>query len=79
MGQGGLLLAIVLLGVRFRDDGYHPVMVFSGVVLLSLGAGIILAGVIALGRNLTPFPKPSEKARLIRLAIRMVFILGVFS
>jgi hypothetical protein len=27
-----------------------------------------LAGAVALGRNLTPFPKPSEKARLVSTA-----------
>ena len=34
-----------------------------------VGAGIALAGALALGRNLTPFPKPTEQAQLVRHGI----------
>ncbi len=37
--------------------------------LLGLGAGIILAGAAALGSNLTPFPRPLDRAVLVRQGI----------
>jgi protein-S-isoprenylcysteine O-methyltransferase Ste14 len=67
--QGVLLPAVFLLAVRFRGDRYHSVMVFTGAILLSLGAAVVLAGAVGLGRNLTPFPKPSERARLVQHGI----------
>jgi protein-S-isoprenylcysteine O-methyltransferase Ste14 len=69
LAQGALLLAVALLAMRFRGKGRHPSLAFTGIALLSLGAGAILAGAVALGRNLTPFPKPREKARLVRHGI----------
>ena len=42
---------------------------FFGGILLSIGTGVALAGAIALGRNITPLPKPSEKAQLVRRGI----------
>jgi protein-S-isoprenylcysteine O-methyltransferase Ste14 len=44
----------------------------GGVALLVIGAGIALAGALALGRNLTPFPKPGEQAQLVRHSIYAV-------
>ena len=40
-------------------------MLSQGLLLL----GVALTGAIALGRNITPFPKPSEKAQLVRHGI----------
>ena len=37
-----------------------------------VGAGVALAGAMALGRNLTPFPKPSVSAQLVRHGIYAV-------
>ena len=37
-----------------------------------VGAGVALAGAMALGRNLTPFPKPSDSAQLVRHGIYAV-------
>ena len=69
LSQGLLLLAVVLLAVRFRGERRHSVAVITGGILLSIGTGAALAGAIALGRNITPFPKPSEKAQLVRRGI----------
>ena len=69
LSQGLLLLAVVLLAVRFRGERRHSVAVIPGGILLSIGTGAALAGAIALGRNITPFPKPSEKAQLVRRGI----------
>ena len=69
LARGGILLAVVLLAVRFRGERRHSVAVIPGGILLSIGTGAALAGAIALGRNITPFPKPSEKAQLVRRGI----------
>ena len=70
-GQGVLLTAVVLLAVSFRDR-FSPGIVIAGMVLMIVGAGVALAGAMALGRNLTPFPKPSDSAQLVRHGIYAV-------
>ena len=69
LSQGLLLLAIVLLAVRFRSEACYPGAVICGGILLSIGTSTALAGTIALGRNITPFPKPSEKTQLVQSGI----------
>ena len=68
LSQGLLLLAVVLLAVRFRGERRHSVAVITGGILLSIGTGAALAGAIALGRKLR-HSLPSEKAQLIRRGI----------
>ncbi len=36
---------------------------------MAVGAGVALVGALGLGRNLTPFPKPAEQARLVQNGI----------
>jgi protein-S-isoprenylcysteine O-methyltransferase Ste14 len=67
--QSVLLSAIILLAARSRRQGRRPMAVYTGATLLGLGAGEIVAGAVMLGRNLTPFPEPSEKAVLVRRGI----------
>jgi protein-S-isoprenylcysteine O-methyltransferase Ste14 len=69
--QSVLLAAVILLAAFYRGGG-HPVAVIAGVALLTLAAGVALAGALALGRNLTPFPKPGGQARLVRHGIYAV-------
>ena len=69
IGQSVLLGALGLLAVLCRGGGYRPASVIAGASMLCLGAGIALAGVVALGKNLTPFPKPSEEVQLVRHGI----------
>ena len=69
LGQGTLLLAVAVLAVRFRGTAPRRAIASTGAVLLGLGTGVISAGAIALGRNLTPFPKPSEKGQFVRRGI----------
>ncbi|MEI7908689.1 MAG: isoprenylcysteine carboxylmethyltransferase family protein [Verrucomicrobiota bacterium] len=66
--QGVLLTAVALLAVCFRSGGF-PILVMAGVALMLVGASVALAGAMALGRNLTPFPKPSDSAQLVRHGI----------
>ena len=69
--QGILLTAVALLAVCFRGGGF-PIVVMAGVALMIVGASVALAGAMALGRNLTPFPKPTESAQLVRHGIYAV-------
>ena len=68
IGQGILLIAVALLAGCFRGGGF-PIVVVTGVALMLVGASVALAGAMSLGRNLTPFPKPSEQAQFVRHGI----------
>lgn len=70
--QSMLLGAVILLAVVFRGGAFHPVAVIAGGALLLIASGVALAGALALGRNLTPFPKPGEHAPLVRHGIYAV-------
>jgi protein-S-isoprenylcysteine O-methyltransferase Ste14 len=67
--QNTLLAAVILMSVFFRGGGFHPFAVIAGAALLIIAAGVSLAGALALGGNLTPFPKPGGKAQLVRHGI----------
>ena len=66
MSQAILLTAVFLLAVRLRGHTQNAAIIIPGIFLLIFGAVLVFAGAIALGRNLTPYPKPSEKARLVQ-------------
>ena len=69
LGQSALLW-VVFAGGIFRRGQWHSLsLTLCGVGLLLLAAGCGLAGTISLGRNLTPFPKPSAGATLVRTGI----------
>ncbi len=61
--QGGLWVLSLLLVVLLPPKRYrrHPVMFISGLILLSAGIDVGFAPAVALGRNITPFPKPFEE------------------
>lgn len=67
--QGLLLVGDMTLAVSFRGGGFGRLIVSAGVALLLLGAGVAAMGARALGRNLTPFPMPGERAQLVRHGI----------
>ena len=69
MGQGVLLGAVIAGGILYRDQWHGLAFTLWGVVLLLIAAGCGLAGVVSLGRNLTPFPKPSASTRLVKTGI----------
>jgi protein-S-isoprenylcysteine O-methyltransferase Ste14 len=69
VSQALLLLAVILLASRSHGSRGHPVSTVSGGILLASGTIIALSGAIALGRNITPLPKPSERAHLVRSGI----------
>lgn len=67
--QSVLLATEILLAAFFRGGGFHPAAVIAGAALLIIAAGVALAGALALGRNLTPFPQPGGQAQLVRHGI----------
>ena len=69
VGQFLLLLAIAGLDLT-GQAATKPLPIFiSGLVLIVAATLCSLAGLLALGRNLTPFPKPSGKTELVQHGI----------
>lgn len=66
IGQGILILAELALGVAFRGQWQAAVNVMVGGIFLALGAWLGIAGLHALGKNLTPFPKPRPGSAFVR-------------
>jgi protein-S-isoprenylcysteine O-methyltransferase Ste14 len=69
LGQNVLLLVVGALGWWFRGATARPVVTGAGAALLVVSAVCGVAGTVALGRNLTPFPRPSSQTRLVRHGI----------
>jgi protein-S-isoprenylcysteine O-methyltransferase Ste14 len=69
VGQGILMLAVVGLAAIFPGGRANRTVFFSGVFLLAVGALCGLVGAVALGRGLTPLPKPSDETRLVEHGI----------
>jgi protein-S-isoprenylcysteine O-methyltransferase Ste14 len=65
LAQGALLLAVAGLGIAYRNKSTHLVLLLGGLVFLTASAVCGIAGAVALGRNLTPFPKPTAKGRFV--------------
>jgi protein-S-isoprenylcysteine O-methyltransferase Ste14 len=69
LGQNALLCLITAGGIFYRNQWQSPAFTLCGALLLLLAAGCGLAGAVTLGRNLTPFPKPSPNSRLVQTGI----------
>ena len=65
-GQSGLLFAVVIFGVVFHGNGKNLPIMAGGAVFFVVAVGCGLAGTVALGRNLSPFPKPSTHTQLVQ-------------
>ncbi len=65
-----LALAVVLPPWTARSDGGfdHPLQ-WLGLALVAGGMLLVLAGLVALGRALTPFPHPREGAQLVTRSV----------
>jgi protein-S-isoprenylcysteine O-methyltransferase Ste14 len=68
-GQLLLLLAVAVLGITGRAAATPLPFELGGLGLLLIAALCGLAGVAALGRNLTPFPRPTARTEFIRCGI----------
>jgi protein-S-isoprenylcysteine O-methyltransferase Ste14 len=69
LSQGALLLAIAVLSVVRRSELDHPLVLFGGLLFMTVAAWVGITGLVALGRNLTPFPKPTADAQFVRHGI----------
>ena len=69
VGQILLFFAIGILGLICRATSEPPAIFIAGLVLFTVSAICGIAGLLALGRNLTPFPKPSATTRFVRRGI----------
>lgn len=69
MAQNALTLAVLVLGPIFRAQWQNAAISIAGGVLLSVGGCLGIAGVCALGRNLTPYPKPLEDSKLVQRGV----------
>lgn len=69
LGQFALMCAVVAGGPIWHSQWRSLTLTGCGILLLLVGAGCGLGGAISLGRNLTPFPKPSAGARLVQTGI----------
>ena len=69
IGQFLLLFAIAILGITSRATSKPlPIFIF-GLVFFVASAICGVSGSLALGRNLTPFPKPSATTQLVQHGI----------
>jgi protein-S-isoprenylcysteine O-methyltransferase Ste14 len=69
LGQGMLLGAVIAGGILCRNQWQSLALPLCGAFLLLVSAGFGWAGTVSLGRNLTPFPKPSASTRLVQTGI----------
>jgi protein-S-isoprenylcysteine O-methyltransferase Ste14 len=74
IGQVVLVGACLVLGVRNIgrfDLGNSPgwPLLFVGLPIMLLGAGVLATGVHDLGRSMTPWPRPREEASLVETGI----------
>jgi protein-S-isoprenylcysteine O-methyltransferase Ste14 len=69
VGQFLLLLAIAILDITGHAATKPLPLFIGGLVLIVIATLVSLAGLLALGRNLTPFPKPSAKTELVQHGI----------
>ena len=69
LSQSALLCAVIAGGLLWRNQWQSLALALCGAFLLLTAAGCGLAGTVSLGRNLTPFPKPSASTRLVQTGI----------
>ena len=69
VGQFLLLLAIAGLDLTGHTSVKPLPLFIGGLALIVVATLCSIAGLLALGRNLTPFPKPSAKTELVQHGI----------
>ena len=67
--QSVLLCAVIAGGILGRNQWHSLALTLCGAGLIVIAAGCGLAGTVSLGRNLTPFPKPSAGSSLVQTGI----------
>lgn len=69
VGQSILMLTVLALGVAFHAQWTGSLSGFAGILLLVVGAWFGIAGVQALGKYRTAFPKPQAGSKLVQTGI----------
>lgn len=69
LGQSVCLIAVVGGGLVWRGEWKSLPISICGAFFLLVASLCGVAGAISLGRNLTPFPKPSANTRLVQTGI----------
>ena len=69
LGQSVFLCLMIVAPILCRNQWHCLPLTVCGGFLLLVAAGCGLAGAVNLGRNLTPFPKPSAGGRLVQTGI----------
>jgi protein-S-isoprenylcysteine O-methyltransferase Ste14 len=69
VGQLLLLFAIAILGITSRATPKSFTLFLFGLVFLVASAICGIAGLMSLGRNLTPFPRPANETELVQHGI----------
>ena len=70
LGQSALLCVVIAGGILYRGQWHGLFMLtLCGAFLLLAAVGCGFAGAVSLGRNLTPFPKPSSNTMLAQTGI----------
>jgi protein-S-isoprenylcysteine O-methyltransferase Ste14 len=69
LGQSVLLCVVGGGSILYRNQWHSLPLRLCGGLLLLAAAGCGLAGTVSLGRNLTPFPRPSARTRLVQTGI----------
>jgi protein-S-isoprenylcysteine O-methyltransferase Ste14 len=72
IAQGAIMVTIAILGMTWRAEAAPFAVRVGGLVFLTISALCGILGVMALGRGLTPFPKPSAGARFVQNGIYSV-------
>jgi len=69
LAQSVLMTGVIVCGVRFHGDWSRISIVGLGAVGFVIGGYFGIVGVVDLGKNRTPFPRPLNSARLIQTGI----------
>jgi protein-S-isoprenylcysteine O-methyltransferase Ste14 len=69
VGQFTLMFAVAVLGFACRSESRHLPLIVCGLVFHAASAICGISGMKALGRNLTPFPKPSAGTQFVQHGI----------
>ena len=69
VGQFILMFVVAVLDVACRDESKHLLLFLCGLLFLTVSLVCAIGGMMALGRNLTPFPKPSAGTELVQRGV----------
>ena len=67
--QNVLTVAVMALAPMFRGQWTNPFTTIVGIVVFGVGGWFGIAGVRALGRNRTAYPKPLEDSTLVQSGV----------